>query len=619
MNRFYRLAYLIPRIVIVLHDMLVSMLVWIGLKMLLADAWLPLSLNMALELLLVGAVQIGFNWISGLYRGIWRFASHQDLVNIFRAAIAGSIAISLIFFISTGHSLALMKVFFLYLPSLVFFLCTPRLLYRLWKNQRQATRHADATRVLIIGATNAAEMFLRDFQSTKRYQAVGILDADPSLNGRVFFNTKVLGNIDNLSNIAKATNTELCVIALAKNQVELYRRVVSVCDELGLPFRKLGHYSDWLEVQDSIQLNEVAIDDLLGREPIAFDWQRISEQLSGALVMITGAGGSIGAELARQCAQANVKKLILMDRNELALLDIMDHLKLQYPAIELIAVLGDCGDRIAVISAMQCGVPDYVYHAAANKHVPFLENQLREALKNNVDSTAILAGVCLEMRVQHFVLISTDKAIKPVNVLGASKLMAERACQSIFHQSATQLSIARFGNVLDSSGSVVPIFKKQIAAGGPVKVTHPDVSRYFMTIPEACQLILQALSLPEPHTVIYTLDMGEPVLIRDLAEQMIRLAGKRPGVDIMIEYSGLRPGEKLQEELVQLDEAPVFKHHPRIMETSPKRLDFAEMADTLNQLSALLKQQNQDIALLSLLKKAVPEYTPINHSQSAQL
>jgi FlaA1/EpsC-like NDP-sugar epimerase len=610
MNRLYRLAYSIPRFIIVLHDMLVSMLVWLGLKMLLAGVWLPLSLHGLTELFIVAGVQICANWLSGLYRGIWRFASHQDLVNIFRAAIGGSLAIALIFFLSTRHSALLMKAFFLYLPSLVFFLCTPRLLYRLWKNQRQATRHADATRVLIVGASQVAEIFLRDLQTRKRYQAIGILDDDPTLKGRMFFGTKVLGAVEDLASLAKATNTELCVIALAKNQVDAYRRVVTICDELGLPFRKLGQYSDWLDVQDSAQLNEVAIDDLLGREPIAFDWQRIREQLRATTVLITGAGGSIGSELARQCAQAEVKKIIVMDRNELALLDILEQLKSQYPQIHTVAVLGDCGDRIAAMSAMRHGVPDYVYHAAANKHVPFLQNQLREALRNNVDSTATLASVCKDMRVQHFVLISTDKAVKPVNVLGASKLMAERACQSIFEQSSTQLSIARFGNVLDSSGSVVPIFKKQISAGGPVTVTHPEVSRYFMTIPEACQLILQALSLPEQNTVIYTLDMGEPILIRELAEQMIRLAGKRPGVDIMIEFSGLRPGEKLHEELVQANEMPVPSHHPRIMETVPKALDTIAMDGVLDTLSSLLRLENQDAALQSLLKKAVPEYTP---------
>jgi FlaA1/EpsC-like NDP-sugar epimerase len=615
MTSLHRLTYSIPRFMVVLYDTFACLLVWFLLRSIFSELSLIPSADFIFELLLVGCIQTIINLFSGLYRGVWRFASYQDLANIFRASVFAVIVISLVFYLFKLHLQFSLKVFLFYLPSLVFFLCVPRMLYRFWKDQRQETMRSDATRVLIVGATNMAEIFLRDLQSARRYQVVGVLDADASLKGRLFFNAKVLGTINDLPDIAHATNTELCVIALPKNQVDLYRRVISDCDELGLPFRKLGGYADWLDVQGAIQLDEVAIDDLLGREPIAFDWGRIGEQLKGKTILITGAGGSIGAELARQCAQARVKQLILMDRNELALLDIVEQLNAKKHGLRVIPLLGDCGDRVAVISAMRHGIPDYVYHAAANKHVPFLESQLREALRNNVDSTATLANVCKEMGVLHFVLISTDKAVKPINVLGASKLMAERGCQAIFDGGSTQLSIARFGNVLDSSGSVVPIFKKQIAAGGPVTVTHPEVSRYFMTIPEACQLILQALSLPEPNTIIYTLDMGEPILIRELAEQLIRLAGKRPGVDIKIEYSGLRPGEKLHEELVQRDEIPSPSHHPRIMETKPKDLDAVKISGILQQLSATLRQTDQEQALASLLKEAVPEYTPYSPSR----
>jgi len=378
---------------------------------------------------------------------------------------------------------------------------------------------------------------------------------------------------------------------------------------IGMPFRKLGRYTDWLDAHDPIQLNEVAIDDLLGREPIKFDWLNIGRQLGGKCVLITGAGGSIGAELARQCAQARVKTLILLERAELPLLEICEELAVLDPGLKVVPLLGDCGDKIVCLRAMQFGIPDYVYHAAANKHVPLLEAQLREGLRNNVHATATLAEVCRDHGAMHFVLISTDKAIQPVNILGATKLMAERICQAIFSNSATQLSIVRFGNVLDSSGSVVPTFRRQIAAGGPVTVTHEEVTRYFMTIPEACQLILQALSMPEPDAVVYTLDMGKPVAIGELAEQMIRLAGKRPGIDIQIRYIGLRPGEKLHETLFHPDETYTQTENPRVLEAKPRPIDITHFLELTELLAQSLRHGDNDVQLLALLREAVPEYT----------
>ncbi|MGH8106519.1 MAG: polysaccharide biosynthesis protein, partial [Arenimonas sp.] len=348
---------------------------------------------------------------------------------------------------------------------------------------------------------------------------------------------------------------------------------------------------------------------LLGREPIKFDWQSIGRQLGGRCILITGAGGSIGSELARQCAQARVKKMILLERAELPLLEICDELAVLDPGLEVVSILGDCGDKIACLRAMQHGIPDYVYHAAANKHVPLLQSQLREGLRNNVHATATLAEVCRDHGALHFVLISTDKAIQPVNILGATKLMAERVCQAVFDDSATQLSIVRFGNVLDSSGSVVPMFRKQIASGGPVTVTHEEVSRYFMTIPEACQLILQALSMPEPYSVIYTLDMGKPVAIKELAEQMIRLAGKRPGIDIQIQYTGLRPGEKLHESLFHPDETYTHTDNPRVLEAKPREIEVSKVLEQAKLLAQALRHGDHDDQLLALLREAVPEYT----------
>lgn len=610
MTKSYRISYLLPRALIVLHDFTMTALLWIGL------AWLyahgdgdGMNADFRNELMVVLLLQALMLWWSGLYRGVWRFASLPDLSNIFRAAIFGLGSI-LLAFVAMGHFSRLpLQTIVLYVPGLLLFLGAPRLIYRVWKDQRLASKHTDATRVIVAGAGSSAEVFLRDIASDGRYETVGLLDDDPQLKGRKIQGVKVLGRIDQLGEIARATAAELCVIALPTAQTQALQRVVSLCDDIGMPFRKLGRYTDWLEANDPVQLNEVAIDDLLGREPIQFDWQSIGRQLGGKCVLITGAGGSIGSELARQCAQARVSKLILLERAELPLLEICEELAVLDPGLEVVPLLSDCGDKIACLRAMQHGIPDYVYHAAANKHVPLLESHTREGLRNNVHATATLAEVCRDHGALHFVLISTDKAIQPVNILGATKLMAERVCQAIFNDSATQLSIVRFGNVLDSSGSVVPMFRKQIAAGGPVTVTHEEVSRYFMTIPEACQLILQALSMPEAFAVIYTLDMGKPIAISELAEQMIRLAGKRPGIDIQIQYTGLRAGEKLHESLFHPDEIYTRTENGRVLEAKPRDIDVNLVLLQAERLARALRQGDDDEKLLSLLREAVPEYT----------
>lgn len=610
MTKSYRISYLLPRALIVLHDFTMTALLWIGLRWLYANGQEgDLIVGFKNELIVVLLLQALMLWWSGLYRGVWRFASLPDLSNILRAAAFGLCAVVLVFFL-TGHFAQLpLQTIVLYVPGLTLFLGAPRLIYRVWKDQRLAAKHTDATRVIVAGAGRSAEVFLRDIQSDSRYKTVGLLDDDPQLKGRKIQGVKVLGRIDQLPEITRAAAADLCVIALPIAHTQALQRVVSLCDDIGMPFRKLGRYTDWLAAHDPVQLNEVAIDDLLGRQPIQFDWQNIGRQLGGKCVLITGAGGSIGSELARQCAQARVQKLILLERAELPLLEICEQLAKLDPLLEVIPLLADCNDNIACLRAMQYGIPDYVYHAAANKHVPLLEGQLREGLRNNVHCTATLANVCRDHGALHFVLISTDKAIEPINVLGATKLMAERLCQAIFSDSSTQLSIVRFGNVLDSSGSVVPMFRRQIAAGGPVTVTHENVSRYFMTIPEACQLILQALSMPEANAIIYTLDMGKPIAISELAEQMIRLAGKRPGIDIQIQYTGLRAGEKLHESLFHPDETHTHTENPRVLEAKPREIAVQQVLQQAQSLAQALLNGADDATLLALLREAVPEYT----------
>jgi FlaA1/EpsC-like NDP-sugar epimerase len=391
------------------------------------------------------------------------------------------------------------------------------------------------------------------------------------------------------------------------------RRVVELCDQTGLPFRKVSRLSDQLDHDiGAYELREVAIEDLLGRDPVAFDWQLVHEQFGERAVLITGAGGSIGSELASQCAQAGVGKLVLLERDEQSLEEITRRISDAHPQLNLLPVLADCGD----VQAYRHLLPgmDFVIHAAACKQVPMLEAQVRAALRNNVHVTALLTRACRQAAVAHFLLVSTDKAIEPVSVLGASKRLAELACLALLEGSDTQLAIVRFGNVLDSAGSVVPLFREQIASGGPVTVTHADITRYFMTIPEASQLILQTSKLSMAAASVFTLDMGLPVAIRDLAEQMIRLAGKQPGIDIDIVYTGLRPGEKLHETVLHPEEQHAQTVNARVFRSEMRDVDSGAVLRSLERLDTLLKSGQGTEVLKAFLRETVHDYRPTGNN-----
>jgi FlaA1/EpsC-like NDP-sugar epimerase len=356
------------------------------------------------------------------------------------------------------------------------------------------------------------------------------------------------------------------------------------------------------------ELKEVAIEDLLGRDPVVPDWKAMRDWLGGRSVLVTGAGGSIGSELCRQCARHGASKIALVEIDELALTTTQMRLRRDFPGIELAQVLGDCGDPAVIRHALDLVKPDAVFHAAAYKQVPLLEAQLREAVRNNVLATETVARESAAAGAGTFVLISTDKAVDPVNVLGATKRLAEMLCQSLADPRSTRFVTVRFGNVLDSAGSVVPLFREQIRNGGPVTVTDAEVTRFFMTIPEACQLILQASAIGSQQA-IYTLDMGEPVSIRLLAEQMIRLAGKQPGRDIAIVYTGLRPGEKLHETLFHADERYRPTSHPKILQAAPRQIPVDVIASSLVRMREASIRYDLD-ALATMLRESVPEFVP---------
>src|SRR5690606_26851866 len=424
----------------------------------------------------------------------------------------------------------------------------PRLLYRYCEDSRIGLlARAPSERVLVLGAGKAGEALVRDLRRENRYLPVGFLDDDAQLRGSRVQGIPVLGVLDQLPQLARETAAGMIVIAMPSADKAQMRRAVELCESCNLPFRTVPRLEDVVAGRSSFnELKEVAIEDLLGREPVQLDWTAIRTRLSGKRVLVTGGGGSIGSELCRQVARLGAHSLAILELSEFNLYQIEQELRRDYPDLILQAWLGDCGDPRTCERVFAEARPEIVFHAAAYKHLPLVRRQVREAFRNTVLGTRAVAEAADRHGCGSFVLISTDKAVNPTSVMGACKRVAELFCQNFARSSTTRFITVRFGNVLDSAGSVVPLFREQIRNGGPVTVTHPEITRYFMTIPEACQLILQASVLGRGGE-IFALDMGEPVRIRDLAEQMIRLAGKHEQ-RIAIVYTGLRPGEKLFEE-----------------------------------------------------------------------
>ncbi|RNF85355.1 polysaccharide biosynthesis protein [Montanilutibacter psychrotolerans] len=608
----------LPRMAVVTHDLAMVWVVWHTLHWLRFGVManppqLPLwSPEVVLVLIAQGLVF----WQVGLYRGLWRFASVPDLWNIFKACALGLFAIVLGLFLYNRLDMVSRTVLVLYPLVLMALLGAPRLLYRAWKDSRNERGHAGSVRILILGAGHAGEALVRDLRRFGTYQPVGFLDDAARMRGTKVQGVPVLGQVKDVDEIARETAARLLVIAMPSADADAIQRVVVVCERTGLPFRMVPRLQDVLEGRSLPgELKEVAIEDLLGRKPVMPDWKAIRDWLGARSVLVTGAGGSIGSELCRQCARHGARRITLVEIDELALTTVEASLRRDFPNLEFVQVLGDCGDPAVIRHALGLAQPEAVFHAAAYKQVPLLETQLREAVRNNVLATETVARACRDIGVGTFVLISTDKAVDPANVLGATKRLAEMTCQALADQRSTRFVTVRFGNVLDSAGSVVPLFREQIRLGGPVTVTDPEVTRFFMTIPEACQLILQASAIGT-HEAVYTLDMGEPVAIRVLAEQMIRLAGKQPGRDIAVVYTGLRPGEKLHETLFHADERYRATSHSKILQAEPRAVAAANIEVALHALRAASAEYDQE-ALARLLRSTVPDFQPLAQDRPA--
>jgi FlaA1/EpsC-like NDP-sugar epimerase len=560
-------------------------------------------------LLLVLSVQGLVLWATGLYKGLWRFASFPDLWNIARAAIFGTIFILAALTVFYGSSVQEFLGPVALYPAMVFLaLGLPRMCYRFWKDSRVPARaaNAGAARALILGAGRSGALLERELRHRGAFDVVGFLDDDDRLRGSQVHGIPVLGTIDRLPNVRTETGADIAIIAMPSATNQQMQQVVEVCEKSGIEFRTLPTLNDLGNKATRIDdLKRVVIDDLLGREPVSLVWDSIREGLAGKRVMITGGGGSIGSELCRQIARLNPLELVVIDNSEFALYRIDHELRGEFQDLVFYSVLGDICDSATVEKVIGEYKPDMIFHAAAYKHLPILQTQIREAFRNNVLGTMRLAEAAERHQVGTFVLISTDKAVNPANIMGATKRVAEMYCQNVDARSSTSFITVRFGNVLNSNGSVVPLFKEQIAKGGPVTVTHPEISRYFMTISEASQLIMQAAVLGAGGE-IYVLDMGEPVKISYLAEQLIRLSGKEPGRDIQIVYTGLRPGEKLFEELFHELEPYEQTQHEKIFLAHPRRADWENLGTELRDAELAVKRYDTT-RLKHILLRLVPE------------
>jgi FlaA1/EpsC-like NDP-sugar epimerase len=598
-----------PRVAVVVHDLLITALAWWVAKELryeLDPQWTVTfgTFEFPIVLLIQGLV---YSW-TGLYKGVWRFASLPDLWNILRAAIVGTVAIGVALFLYGRLEGVPRSILLLYPFVLALFLGTPRLAYRFWKDSRiDLFMSAKTQRVLIVGADRAGEALARDLHRDSRYMVVGFVDDQRSLRGARINGKPVLGIIEQLPDVAREAAVQMLLIALPGASAREMRKVVELCDRTGLPYRTVPKLEDVVAGRAQFnQIKEVSIEDLLGRDAVELDWTRIRETLTGRRVLITGGGGSIGSELCRQVARLGVHALTIVESCEYNLYQISQELRAAYPELLLNSVLADAGDRVAMRRLFTDVMPQVVFHAAAYKHVPMLQGQLRTAVRNNVLATRTVANLASETRVECFVLISTDKAVNPTSVMGACKRIAEIWCQNLNAHSNTHFITVRFGNVLDSAGSVVPLFRQQISAGGPVTVTHPEISRYFMTIPEATQLILQAAALGKGGE-IFALDMGEPVKIRDLAEQMIRLAGKKPGTEIPIVYTGLRSGEKLFEELFHPLENYSATTHNKIFLAQHRPVSWELLQAQLDKAAEAVRHYDEE-ALRTCVSSLLPSF-----------
>ena len=593
------------------HDLLMIPAAWLG------ALWLRFNLGpipeeflaQALRLLPLIVVVHGSVFLYfGLYRGVWRFASLPDVVRIVQAVVVGVALCALGAFFLTRMIDVPRATFPLFAGLLVAMLSGPRLAYRWFRDRKPPP--AASRRALIVGAGRAGEMLVRELlrDPSSGYLPVGFVDDAREKRGRDVHGIRVLGPCNRIPDIVARSGAEVIAIAIPSASTAEMRRIVELCERANVPIRTVPRLKDVVSGRIAAsELREVAVEDLLDRKQVVLDWPAMRSELAGRRILVTGGGGSIGSELCRQIARLDPARLVIVDISEFNLHRIQLELSDAHPALAFSMVLADVCDEAAIEQVFKRYRPAVVFHAAAYKQVPILESHVREAVRVNALATQTVAQAAAKHSADRFVLVSSDKAVDPVNAMGASKRLAETICRAVHDASpSTRLIAVRFGNVLDSAGSVVPLFREQIARGGPVTVTDPKMERYFMTIPEACQLVMASATLGRGGEV-FVLDMGEPVRILYLAEQMIRLSGKVPGEDIAIEFIGSRPGEKLSEALFHPTESVDSTGHDTILLARGEAVDRDRLSERLAELRSACDAFDEE-RLGELLAELVPGY-----------
>jgi FlaA1/EpsC-like NDP-sugar epimerase len=558
---------IVRRLLAFLHDVLAAALAWVLAFWLRFNLEVPPDYHELMVALLpwVVGIHAATFWALGLYRGLWRFASLPDLKRILIAAGLAALALPTALALARLGAPVPRTAYVLTPLLLVLMMSGSRIAYRAWKEgQLGSLARPQAVPVLVLGAGVAGANLIKELAASRDRRVIGLLDDDPRKLGGEVLGVKVLGSIDAVRRIAEAIGVTQAIIAMPGATHSARKRALDLCTDAGLAVMTVPALSDIVSGKVSVSaVRRVELDDLLGRDPVALDDAGLKGFIAGKTVLVTGAGGSIGAELCRQIARFSPARMVLLDFSEYALYSIEQEFRDQPGSPRVTALVGDAKDEARIAEVFGRHRPQVVFHAAAYKHVPLMEEENAfQAVTNNVLSSIVTARISRDHAVEKFVLVSTDKAVNPTNVMGASKRLAELICQDLQAAGGTQFVVVRFGNVLGSTGSVVPRFRQQIAGGGPVTVTHPLMERYFMSIPEAAQLVLQAAAMGKGGE-IFVLDMGQPVKIVDLAKDLIRLSGFADS-DIQIEYTGLRPGEKLYEEPLADAEKTIATPHPKL-------------------------------------------------------